>query len=123
MDMSEFKDQFIEEARSQIDFIDEVLGILKGEISEDNLTNLKRGFHTLKGNAATMGYEKYFRLAKAFNDLAECLIEKKFDFNEEVFSLFYDGKDKLLYALDFIVNDKSEDFDEGLTNKVNQFIS
>lgn len=123
MDMSEFKDQFIEEARSQIDFIDESLGQLKSEISQERLTNLKRGFHTLKGNAATMGYEKYFRLAKAFNDLAECLIEKKFDFNDEVFTLFYDGKDKLLYALDFIVNDKAEEFDDSLTNQVNQFIN
>lgn len=122
MDMEEFKNQFITEAKEKLQEAENSLEQLQEGYDEETLKSLKRSFHTLKGNSGAMGYQKYYELSKACNDLAQKAIDKETELNEDTMSLFGEGKDKLLYALDFISNDDPENFeDDGLIEKIKQY--
>ncbi len=124
MDMSGFKDQFVKEAKEQLSLLDDTLYKLEKNYDDALIVDVKRCFHTLKGNSAAMGYQNFFELSKALNDLANEFIEKEKAWDRNCLLLFKDGKDKLLYALEYIENDKTEEIDfEGLTEKIKETIN
>jgi chemotaxis protein histidine kinase CheA len=123
MDMTEFKETFIKESKNNINYIDNYLNILKNNYDIETMNNLKREFHTLKGNSATMKYNKFFEISKSLNDLSCLIIDEKLSFNEELLLIFNEGKKILLNALECIEKEDSENFnDYGIINKINKFI-
>lgn len=123
MDMKEFKEEFIKEAKEHLTSVEEGLKKLGTEYNKDLLVEIKRGFHTLKGNAGAMGYQKFFDLSKALNDLTQKMIDDEAELKEEEISLLKDGKDKLLYALDYINNEEPDNFDDGgMVDKIRKMI-
>lgn len=120
MDLSEFKDLFIKEVQDNLKNIDDELIILEPGFKKESVDNLHRFFHTLKGISSTMGYERFFLLSKSLNDLAAKVATEPSLYGEDVFLLFKDGKDKLLYALGLIIDNRPEDFNfDEFVNKVN----
>ncbi|MFP4402857.1 MAG: Hpt domain-containing protein [Nanoarchaeota archaeon] len=123
MNMDEFKELFIEEAKKSITEIENNLILLKENYDENVMLNLKRQFHTLKGNSASMGYDNFFELSKSLNDLSCQVIDKKLEFNLELLTLFDSAKNVLLDALDEIKNDNLTNFnDNGLTKKIQNML-
>lgn len=122
MDMEEFKKQFVLEAKEKLNEAEGYINQLQNGYDSETLTNLKRSFHTLKGNSAAMGYQKYFALSKGCNDLVQKAIDQEIQLDNKTMSLFKNGKDKLLYALDYIENNNPEDFeDDGLIDKLQEY--
>ncbi|MFW6383287.1 MAG: Hpt domain-containing protein [Nanoarchaeota archaeon] len=111
MDMSEFKEEFVKEVKEHLSKIENDLETLKDGYNKELLVEVKRGFHTLKGNSAAMGYQNFFELSKALNDLTQKIMDDEGLFKEDNLSLLMDGRDKLLYGLDYIINDEPENFD------------
>ncbi|MCD6206975.1 MAG: Hpt domain-containing protein, partial [Methanosarcinales archaeon] len=57
MDMSEYKGEFVNEAREHLEILNQSLLDLEHDKSNmDLLNNIFRAAHTLKGSSATMGY-------------------------------------------------------------------
>ncbi|MFW6449453.1 MAG: Hpt domain-containing protein [Nanoarchaeota archaeon] len=102
MDLEEFKKQFITEAKEKLSEADECLDKLQKGYDNNTLVDLKRSFHTLKGNSAAMGFQKYFELAKAGNDLAQRAIDKEVELDGNVVSLLKKCKEELNKGLQFI---------------------
>ena len=121
MDMGEFKEEFVKEVKENLDNVENNLEKLQEGYNKDLLVEVKRGFHTLKGNSAAMGYQKFFELSKSLNDLTQKMMDDEGLFHNETLSLLKDGKDKLLYGLDYIINDEPENFEEGeVIEKINK---
>ncbi|MGM5482517.1 MAG: Hpt domain-containing protein [Nanobdellota archaeon] len=120
--MSEFKQQFVKEAKENLLSAKNCLNKLQESKNNETLTDLKRSFHTLKGNSAAMGYNKFFELSKACNDLVQRVLDDEVKTNDPLLLLLSRSKDKLLYALDYIDNDKPEEFDDdGLIDEIKNF--
>ena len=124
MSMKEFKEIFITEAEHQISLAENGIEDLKaGNDDEETLSIIKRAFHTLKGNSATMGFDKMFKLSKALNDLSEKIIEKVIILDDNSINYLSRGPKILVNAISCIKEDKPEEFnDENLTQEINNIL-
>lgn len=120
MDINQYKEQFVTEARDHIDNINDNLLILeKAPKDEEAITKLFRSFHTLKGNAATMGYQKFSEIAHHLEDVLDKIRGKQLEIDGEIMDLLFEGIDILDNGLQMISDDKSEEIDDSeITPKV-----
>lgn len=109
MDMSEYKKEFISEAKDHTDFLNEgLLTLEKTPEDEDNINKLFRSFHTLKGNAAAMGFMKFSELSHSLEDLLSKVRDKKLHVSKELIDVLLEGVDLLEQGLKLIDEDNSE---------------
>jgi len=74
MDISQYKELFIAEAREHLEALNRaLLDFEKDPLNEDRLTEIFRSAHTLKGMSATMGYEGMTELAHEMENVLEGL--------------------------------------------------
>ena len=74
MDMSEFKDLFASEAQEHLDtLVAKLLELEQTPHDQEAVEALFRAAHSLKGIAATMGYQEVARVAHAFEDVLDLL--------------------------------------------------
>ena len=112
MDTSEYKNEFISEARDHMDTLNEGLLVLEKDASDmDNINRIFRAFHTLKGNSAAMGFMKFSELAHSLEDVLSKVRDKELEVKQEVMDLLFDGCDQLEQGLDEINNDNPENMD------------
>lgn len=72
MDMSQYQDLFVSETREHLQAMDgAILELERGEESGSSLAQLFRSAHTIKGMAATMGYEDLSHLAHRLEDIMD----------------------------------------------------
>lgn len=96
MDLSKYKDDFVSEAKDQLNAINDGLLILEKDSSDrDNINRLFRAFHTLKGNAATMGYAKFSELSHCLEDFLSKVRDKNIDATKERIDIAFAGCDAL----------------------------
>lgn len=108
----EYKEIFLGEAREHVDNINNSLVELEKNPKDSELINTTfRSFHTLKGNGATMGYEKFSTLAHKLEDLLDLIRDKKLKINSDIMDILFIGCDKLNEGLQLITNDNSESLD------------
>ena len=63
MDMAEYKEEFVNEAREHLQILNQSLLDLEHDTSNmDLLNNILRAAHTLKGSSATMGCMEFNKL-------------------------------------------------------------
>ena len=89
MNMNEYLNLFLEESREHLQNINE--GLLKLEQNpqdEETLNEIFRSAHTLKGMAATMGYENIAELTHKMENLLSKLREFEVEFTSEIGDLF-----------------------------------
>ncbi|MGM5484693.1 MAG: chemotaxis protein CheW [Nanobdellota archaeon] len=124
MDMSEYKKEFISEAREHLDNINEGLLVLEKDSSDqDNIHKLFRGFHTLKGNSATMGFMKFSELAHSLEDVLSKIRDKELKPASDVLDKIFEGCDVLESGLEEIENGKSENLDaEGIISDLKELL-
>ncbi len=103
MDLSEFKDIFLAEAQEHVETLNTGLLTLEREPqNEQALAETFRAAHSLKGAAATMGYEEITQLAHALEDRLDALRRGKDRFTSELADLLFQAVDVLNRLLDDI---------------------
>ncbi|MFH0869536.1 MAG: chemotaxis protein CheA [archaeon] len=109
MDMSEYKQAFLFEAKEHIDSLNESLMLLeKAPDDTETINKAFRSFHTLKGNAGAMGYVKYSELAHALEDLLSRIRDHKLSISKNIMDLLFEGCDLLEEGLEEIKHDNPE---------------
>jgi len=110
MDLSKYKAEFISEARDSLDSLNKELVILEKNPNDDEVIHsLFRSFHTLKGNAAAMGYTKFSELAHSLEDALSKIRDKEVVMTTELMSIILEGCDALEEGLQKISEDNPED--------------
>lgn len=101
MDMSQYKDLFISETREHLRAMNATIVALEQESGEkENIDALFRLAHSVKGMAASMGYEEIAELAHRMEDLMDQVRKGAFPFGTGVADLLLEGAD----LLDAMVN-------------------
>ncbi|MFW5990645.1 MAG: chemotaxis protein CheA [Candidatus Nanoarchaeia archaeon] len=119
----QYKEQFLSEARDYIDSInDDLLNFEKDPKNEDVIHNLFRSFHTLKGNASTMGYTKYSELAHHLEDLLDKIRNKQIEVNSDIVDVLFRGADALEQGLQVISDDDPDNVDDSLTEEITKLL-
>ncbi|HIC93043.1 MAG TPA: chemotaxis protein CheA, partial [Anaerolineae bacterium] len=123
IDMSQFKGLFIEEAKEHLQDLNQALLQLEKEPSDvEPLNEIFRLAHTIKGMAATMGYEDMARLAHAMEDLLDELRQGKLEVRAELFDLLFGCLDALEAMLEDIVAERESRIDvEGMVAKLEAY--
>jgi two-component system, chemotaxis family, sensor kinase CheA len=110
MDLSKYKGEFISEARDSLDSLNkDLVELEKTPNDEEIIHRLFRSFHTLKGNAAAMGYAKFSELAHSLEDVLSKIKDKELSMSSELMSIILEGCDVLEDGLEKIMGDASED--------------
>ena len=110
MDVSKYKNEFISEARDHLDSLNKDLVVLEKDPNNDEVIHsLFRSFHTLKGNAAAMGYTKFSELAHSLEDALSKIKDKELTLTSDFMSIIFEGCDALEDGLQKISQDTPED--------------
>ncbi len=108
MDLSEFKDIFLAEAQEHVETLNTGLLDLEREPqNEEALAKTFRAAHSLKGAAATMGYEDVARLAHALEDRLDALRQGKCQLTSDLADLLFRAVDVLNNLLSDIAANRS----------------
>lgn len=123
MNMNQYKQEFLNEAKEHLDSLNDGLIVLEKEPGDaENINKLFRAFHTLKGNAGAMGYAKFAELAHVLEDLLSRIREGKIEISKDIMDLIFEGCDTLESGLDAINKDIPEEFSaEGIISEVEKF--
>jgi len=104
IDMSQFKELFIEEAQEHLQNLNRaMLQLEKDPANPEPLNEIFRLAHTIKGMAATMGYDDMAHLAHSMEDLLDELRQGKLEVRPELFDLLFECLDLLEAMLDDII--------------------
>ena len=119
MDMSEFKDLFAAEAQEHLETMNAgLLALERDPADTEALADVFRAAHTLKGIAATMGYDELAALAHAVEDRLDALREGKDKFTTETANLLFQAVDALKSVLSDVLADRPVKIDVEQWQKV-----
>lgn len=99
------RDQFVRETRSGIERIADGLLALEDEPTEEQLTELFRIAHTLKGNCSSAGFDAPARVAHALEDVLEAIRADRLEPDSIVIDAMLEAADVLDAMLDEITAD------------------
>ncbi|MFH1783765.1 MAG: chemotaxis protein CheA [bacterium] len=112
MDMSQYKEMFISEAQEHLQEMNRALLELEKSPQDENLLNqIFRGSHTLKGMAATMGYESITKLSHHMEDVLDTLKKGGMKVNPEVVNILFECFDLLHALVDEVVTGEDKGLD------------
>lgn len=95
-DLSSYKGLFLEEAEEELQILDEGFLLLEREGDNPELLNrVFRAVHTLKGSAATMGYERLATLAHEVESILDAIRQGKERVSRELVDLLLNCLDAL----------------------------
>ena len=103
MSMSEYCDMFKAEANEHLQQLNHTL--LELEQDNSNLENIKimfRAAHTLKGMAATMGYNKIAEVTHEMENLMDSIRNQEIDINSTIINVLFECLDQLEYGIENI---------------------
>lgn len=107
---AEYKEIFLAEALSNFEEINRLLVELERDASDKNTIHaLFRITHTLKGNAAGMGYTAIAEMAHVLEDLFGEVRDGRIRLDRAVFPTLYKGVDALGLLIQAVREDKTED--------------
>ena len=114
----EYREIFLAEALENFETINRLLTQLEKNSQDKNAINaLFRITHTLKGNAAGMGYSNIADLAHVLEDLFGEMRDGKILVTEEIFSTIFKGIDVLGHLIDAVKESKEVKF-KGIKTKL-----
>ena len=126
--MDAILEQFIQEARDNLAYIDKHLGDLENA-DEETINALFRAAHTLKGGAGLVGFNAVKELTHAAEDLLDAIRNKKVEFNEDMLDALYDAFDEVVEMIDAgeeiggVDIDVDEDRIEEIKKEVRKFLN
>ncbi len=116
MDMSQYLSVFVDEAKENLQGLnDAILKLESDPSSQDAINEIFRLMHTLKGSSATMGFSKMSKVCHALENLLDKVRSGKQKVTEDLIDLLFSGIDMLNDTVENIENggDDSElDVDE-----------
>ncbi|GIU70567.1 MAG: hypothetical protein KatS3mg003_0046 [Candidatus Nitrosocaldaceae archaeon] len=118
MDMEKYRDMFVQEALEHLNNLNTTLLSFEKNNNREDLDSLFRSAHTIKGMAATMGYDNIRILCKAIEDIFDDLRNNKVEFRKEMGDLLLNCFD----LLERMIIDESFEVDlEPFLNSINEF--
>ncbi|HDT14923.1 MAG TPA: chemotaxis protein CheA, partial [Firmicutes bacterium] len=94
MDMENYKDVFLEEARENINLMNKSLLIFEKDIEDLTPVNeLFRAAHTIKGMSATMGYDRLARFTHIVEEVLDGLRSGEIKADKDVVDVLYKSAD------------------------------
>ena len=120
MDMEQYEEIFREEASGILESISlDIIALEKGD--EEKLEELFRNIHTLKGMAASMGYEDMETLSHKMEDLLSNVREGKYEVNSNFIDLMLKCSDMLQTLFENTFGKKKKIDISGITGKIDKF--
>ncbi len=111
-DNSIYKDVFLEESSEYLQMMNEgILMLERNPFDDDALGNVFRAAHTLKGMAATMGYETMSTLTHKLENVLEMFRNGKNTITTQVVTLVFNSLDYLSEIVDKIREDDDSHID------------
>lgn len=109
MDVSQYLEVFIEEAKEHLQALNEHLLILEKEPENENTINeIFRAAHSLKGMAGTMGYKRMQKLTHDMENVFQEIRSGKMKVRSELTDCLFEGLDALQEYVDNIINTQDE---------------
>lgn len=102
IDMNEMRFVFLEEAREQMELLEQDFLALEKEASPDLLQRIFRAAHTLKGSSKAMGYAAMGDLTHAMEDVLDKLRQESLGVGAPLIDALFDGLDALKQMKDEI---------------------
>lgn len=99
--MNEILEQFLMEARDNLDYLDSHLKELDGG-DEETINSLFRAAHTLKGGAGLVGLTHIKEVTHAAEDLLDAYRNKKITYSDEMLDTLYDAFDEVIELIDAV---------------------
>jgi two-component system chemotaxis sensor kinase CheA len=97
--MDAILEQFLIEAREDLEYLDQHLEDLDGGDSE-SVNALFRAAHTLKGGAGLVGFDAVKEITHAAEDLLDAFRKGEVDFSQELLDTLYDAFDEVVELID-----------------------
>ncbi|WP_461613072.1 chemotaxis protein CheW [Clostridium sp. Marseille-QA1073] len=112
MDTSQYLSMFLEESMDNLQTLNESLLILEQEPNDkEKLNEIFRVAHTIKGMAATMGYNTIAELTHKMEDVLSNFREGKLNVTRKVVTVLFKCLDTLENMVDNIAEDNEEEVD------------
>jgi two-component system, chemotaxis family, sensor kinase CheA len=120
MDMSQYREMFISEAQEHLQEMNKsLLELEKTPGNVELLNNIFRNSHTLKGMAATMGYDNITRLSHQMEDVLDKLRKGETKVNPDIINVLFECFDSLQQLVNEVVNNKEQGLDlSGISGKL-----
>ena len=119
MDTSQYLSMFLEESMDNLQTLNESLLILEQEPNDsERLNEIFRVAHTIKGIAATMGYNTMAELTHKMEDVLSNFRDGKLNVTPKVITVLFKCLDKLESMVDTI--SEGEEIDDDITKIVNE---
>jgi two-component system chemotaxis sensor kinase CheA len=114
MDMSQYRDLFVSEAREHIRTMNDLVEALsRGDEDGELVASLFRMAHSVKGMAASMGYQVIADLAHRMEDLMDGVRKGRLSFDPGAAALLLEGADLLEAMLDEVAQEGTVTADAG----------
>jgi len=121
MDINSYKEIFIEEARDNIKIFNSALLKFEKDITDLTPVNdIFRAVHTLKGMAATMGYDKMTEFTHSLEDILDNIRNGSIKVDAEITGLLFKGVDIIEKFLENISRNNI-DITEGYEELINKY--
>ena len=118
MDTSQYKELFITESMEQLDHINQTLLILEKNPSDHQaLSEIFRTIHTLKGMAATMGFDHITELTHFLENILDKYRTKERDLSSNSVDILFECLDTLALLVEEISTGQSKKIDLGVILK------
>jgi two-component system chemotaxis sensor kinase CheA len=115
----EYKKLFISEAESNVEELETLLTQLeKSPADQKTIDSIFRITHTLKGNAAGMGFEVISKFAHALEDLFSEIKQSNIQIEEEIFTTLFKAVDTLKELVESLSDDKMNVRYRGIQRKL-----
>ncbi|MEK7713159.1 MAG: Hpt domain-containing protein, partial [Deltaproteobacteria bacterium] len=112
MDMSKYKSMFLSEAREHLGNMNQVvLALEKDPGDKGNIDSLFRSAHSVKGMAASMGYNDIAELSHKMEDMMDKFRKGEMSITPEATDILLEGADALEHLVDAVEQDRTSDVD------------
>lgn len=112
MDMSKYKEMFISEAKEHLQSISKlIVSLEKDPNNDEDIQALFRSAHSIKGMAASMGYNDVAELSHKMEDMMDIFRKGEKVFNADAADLILEGLDALELMVKAIDEDKPSGVD------------
>jgi len=116
--MNPLLEQFLEEARENLSFIEQNIENL-GNDDAELLNSIFRAAHTLKGGSGIVGFESVKEITHSAEDLLDMLRSDKIEFEPQMVDALYDAFDEVMNLVEAAEqNEDIVDADEEVVSKI-----
>jgi chemotaxis protein histidine kinase CheA len=118
-DLSKYRDMFVQEAREHVQNMNRaLLALEKDHANKENLDSAFRAAHTIKGMAATMGYEQIRQVCKTIEELFDKLRKHEKHLSAEMADFLF----SLFDMIENMVSDEKFTIDDKILGRLRAFI-